>query len=132
MKRHFLLVLLFFLASCSKQLKKREVLELQTSVARFSQIPDAPVYATVKKVVRSEKNPDDAQVFYNCQGLTGLQDIKLFYIEEMERSGWQLDLEYEGHEVLLEFSKPSGMVCHISIRSKNNYVVTLIQKKEMA
>lgn len=38
-----------------------------------------------------------------------------FYVQEMERYGWHQEQHIDGHEVLLQFKKPST-VCTISLR----------------
>ena len=97
---------------------------------RLSDVPDAPLHVVVRSVVKSEQTPDDLQVFYEY-GSLGRQEIKNFYMEEMERLGWRLNFEFEGAELLLEFIKPNGMLCIISFRNKNSFVMTMIKKKDM-
>lgn len=42
-------------------------------------------------------------------------NIKEFYIQEMERFGWQKEDVFEGAELLLQFKKPQR-VCSVSVR----------------
>lgn len=44
-----------------------------------------------------------------------VDDVKRFYIEEMERFGWSQDYAFEGQELLLSFRKPQRH-CAISVR----------------
>lgn len=43
------------------------------------------------------------------------EEIKKFYIQEMERFGWQQEYVFEGNELLLNFTKPQRF-CAVSVR----------------
>jgi hypothetical protein len=43
------------------------------------------------------------------------EEIKKFYIQEMERFGWQQEYLFEGNELLLNFKKPQRF-CSVSVR----------------
>lgn len=124
----FLGILSCFVACRHKGQKiDKKTFELQASLARFSEIPDAPIYVKVRDIVRSLLHPEDVQVFYDL-GKADKVEVKDFYIEEMERRGWRLHAQYDGLEYFLEFVRPSGMICIVSIRDKQKMVVTLLKK----
>lgn len=120
------------LSACQKNMQKHQnkALQLQESVARLSEIPDTPLHVVIQKVLKSEQNPDNLQIFCEFSKMPR-NDLKSFYMGEMERLGWKLDAEYEGMEHLLNFSKPDGSICLLSFRDKHQLVITLIKKKEM-
>ncbi len=137
MKKAFLLsVFLLALTACSKKNHKNKhrvdrLHCMQESIARLSQVPDAPVFATIKRVVRSEINPDDIQAFYTVGRAISTKELKQFYMEEMERLGWNLRVECEAEELLLEFIRPNHQICIISFRKQHELVITLCTKKDM-
>lgn len=126
-------VFVLLVSSCSYKapFKQQSVekISLQESIARLSSIPDVPLGVQVKNIIKLENDPDSLQVF--CYyGSMKAKDLKIFYNEEMERIGWRLIAEYDGAEILLNFEKPSGIICVISIRMDRQLVITLITKKE--
>ena len=126
--------MLLMATGCQKQYvkkssKKQHAVSLQESIARLSDIPDAPLETVALKVVKSEQVPDNLQIFYSFDSLSK-RDIKTFYIEEMERLGWQLHFGFDGDEDVLEFVKPSGIVCLVVIR-KSSFVITVVKLKDM-
>lgn len=125
-------VLLLALSSCgykSSLKKSTDKALLQESIARLSNIPDVPLAVQVRNIVKSEQDPDSVQMFCHY-GSMSVQDLKSFYVEEMERLGWKLQAECNGLESLLYFAKPLGDMCVVSIRSHKQLVLTLMTKKE--
>lgn len=128
----FFVVALLMLSSCHYGLRlgrKAQRFELQESIARISIIPDVPLAVSIVNIVKSEENPNDLQIF--CHYGSMLKKIlKSFYIEEMERFGWNLIHQCDGQELLLLFENPQGITCVVSIRDKKQLVITILQKKE--
>ncbi len=59
------------------------------------------------------KEPDSVTLGY--QSTMSVDEIKTFYVQEMERLGWQQMGLFTGRELLLSFEKPERL-CTISIR----------------
>lgn len=123
-----LLAGLLLLSSCQyqKQSKTRkEHSYVQESLARLADIPDTPMYVHVKNVLKDDENPNQVQII--CTFGTGIkrQDLKKFYIEEMERLGWGLLFESAMQDIILVFHKPDGRYCVVSVQGRSDLVVTI-------
>lgn len=134
-KYQYLVVLLLSFSGCShKEAKVRKNnhsrVKFEEEIARLSSIPDAPLHVTLQKVIRSERDPDNVQVRYKIGSSVIREDVKDFYLSEMERIGWMLQLEWLEGEYVLQFMKPRGQMCLITIRENKTLLITLAKKKD--
>ena len=123
-----LLIALLVLPSCQHQKHggaRKKHSHVQESLARLADIPDVPMYVHVKNVLKDDENPNQTQII--CTFGTGIkrQDLKKFYIEEMERLGWGLLLESAMQDIILVFHKPDGRYCVVSVQGQSELVVTI-------
>lgn len=79
---------------------------------------DIPVLVTA--VAKRGYNDDQGRKMLEYTSDISLVDIKNFYIQEMERFGWQQEYMFEGHELLFHFKK-SQRSCFISIRPSRKF-----------
>ncbi len=127
------IIMVVTFGSCQKKATTKKIdiddtYRLQESIARLSDIPDAPMQVTIQKIVPSLVDSDGIQIFCNS-GLLHWDDIKNYYEQEMERIGWIMQYEYQadGIESLMIFIKPSGSLCMISLRNKQLIITKLIK-----
>lgn len=123
--------LILFLPSCHIPKKEAQKMAMEESIARLSMIPDVPFGIEVLDVIKSKSNPNAVQVICKYTISQSIEDLKSFYLQEMERLGWKLQAEYEGNEIILLFVKAEVYSCMISIRKKQEFVITLLVKKEV-
>ncbi|MBM18148.1 MAG: hypothetical protein CL947_03735 [Epsilonproteobacteria bacterium] len=121
------LFLLCFTGCCMQTLsvKKTKQNNVHELLARMSDIPDMPFSVKVTDCSKSESNPNSVQI----QGIyrqSSQSDIVDYYIEGMERCGWDLKSSYIGDEAILLFSRPSGTYCSISVRRKRQLCITIL------
>ncbi len=82
--------------------------------AQEAKLSDIPVPLHAKRIIDArEQSGEDIFLRYGIQMQLGA--IKQFYMQEMERLGWQYNNSFDGVELLLIFKKPHRS-CAISIR----------------
>ncbi len=137
MKKILLLVgvLLFCIPGCTinqKKKRKRDFMWVEQE-ARLHDIPvllhARPISLTVPKHEPS-LDSSDIGMKYNVSGIT-LHEAQVFYLQEMERLGWESSHTFIlTEEMLLLFQKPHSSAA-ISLRPKvgNVHVVVFVQRK---
>lgn len=101
----------FVLPHTSKKVKKLSAKEqIRQLEARLVDVP-VPVSVTPHAVSFGDRGAK----LISYTSILPVQDIKKFYIQEMERFGWKQEYYFEGNELLLSFKKPDRF-CSVSVR----------------
>ena len=125
MKYIFYLCLLI-LSGCSVRKKQNyDLLRSKELIAKFAEIPDAPLHTSLQQVATDDQSPDQIQMFYTTSMKT--EDLVLFYQQNMERLGWMVISESYVQDWLLQYGKPD-QICSILI--KNNKLVIFVSKRK--
>jgi len=116
-KKKFFIYILFLLLSTGCAVKQFKIaqtrhVDYQEIVAKFSDLPDAPFQAQLKNIVVCPVSNDQVQIFYET--IISVDDVVLFYEQQMERLGWQLLSQAQVRDQVLIYTKPS-QVCTIII-----------------
>lgn len=78
-----------------------------------AQLIDIPIPVMVKPIGADQDADRGVRLVYQSDLLTC--QLQIFFMQEMERFGWQLAAQFEGQELLLHFKKP-GRFCTVSVR----------------
>lgn len=127
-KNKFYFVLLIpFIAGCGmqKKLQHPKNLHEQEIIAKFSDLPDAPFQTQLQNIAVSENAHEQVQLFYTFA--MPVQDLIVFYQQQMERLGWELLAESDAQNYLIHYSKPSQL-CSILIAG-NSLSIYICKKK---
>ena len=129
MNKLLVLTLVLFLSGCNsgknKGFKPRRK-QHDELVARVSSIPDTPFFAQVEEFSEDPESMYNLIVRYRFS--EDASTVKDFYLEEMERSGWNVVVNINGSDKILLFEKPK-LACIIEIRPKERkYTVALGRK----
>ena len=118
---------LVLLSGCAyhKKIQPQKSDYYQEIIAKFADLPDAPFQAHVEKVVQSDQNPEQIQIFYTCN--MPKVDVIAFYEQQMERLGWELYAQSDAVDSVLHYSKPT-VLCTILI-SGNKFSLYVSTKK---
>ena len=119
MKKLFICSLFIFLLSgCvwRKEVSSVRTREHQEVIAKFSDIPDAPFAVNLLNLVIDENNHDQLQLFYTIS--IPVQDVLVFYEQQMERLGWDMIAQSNLHDNFLIFSKPNKICSLLIINNK--------------
>lgn len=101
----------FVLSSQTKKSKKLSAKEQAKQIE--ARLVDVPIPVSVKPMAVSFGDRGTKLLSYSST--LPAQDIKKFYIQEMERFGWRQEYYFEGEEMLLSFKKPDRF-CSVSVR----------------
>lgn len=101
----------FVLSSKSKKRKKLSAREQAQQIE--ARLVDVPIPVAVKPIAVSFSDRGNKLLSYIST--LPAQEIKKFYIQEMERFGWKQEYYFEGDEMLLSFKKPDRF-CSVSVR----------------
>lgn len=115
MRLSIVIYCLFLLMGCSLKKKNHQspiLYEHQEIIARCSDLPDTPFQVKLKNIVVAPENYDQMQIFYTTT--LCVQDIILYYEQQMERLGWQLLVQSNLQDVFLCYTKPKKF-CSILI-----------------
>lgn len=93
--------------------RKRSTSSVELVKQYEARLYDVPVLVTA--VAKRGYSDDQGRKMLEYRSSAPLSEVKNFYIQEMERFGWQQEFMFEGHELLLHFKKPQRF-CSISIR----------------
>lgn len=100
--------------------------------AKLSDIPLALSLQPLADFCMQPTSPDTIILGY--ESMLSVNDLITFYHREMERCGWRLLTQFQGHETLLTFEKPRR-ICTISIRpdaeTNKTEMVIFAGKKEL-
>ena len=113
-------LMLIIIAGCShkKNLQDRFQRSLQQKemIAKCTDLPDAPFQAQLESIAVAPDHHDQIQIFYKMS--MPVQDVMDFYIQQMERLGWDLIAQSIAQDCILHFSKPYQL-CSFIIEDKN-------------
>jgi hypothetical protein len=95
----------FFLPSCTKQhsLKKKEQLQLHEA-----RLFDVPFYIGAFNTITKNYQDGTEQIEYAVHATR--EQIYTFFSDEMERFGWQNEIEFGSADQVLIFKKPTSYV----------------------
>jgi hypothetical protein len=120
------------LSGCAQKAPRKAIVEEATVrydelVARISSIPDTPFFADIEAFGEDAESKYNLIVRYRFSGEADA--VKDFYLQEMERSGWMLDMSVNVVDAsVFVFEKPK-LIGVIEIRPKEHwYTVTLGRK----
>ncbi len=103
-----------FFSSTPRRSKKRSHCSAAELVKQYeARLFDVPVLVT--SVAKRGCVDEQGKKMLEYTSKTPVDDVKNFYMQEMERFGWQQEYIFEGNELLLHFKKPQRF-CSISIR----------------
>lgn len=83
-----------------------------------AQLSDIPSLLLSKAIDASRDAYGQYGIVY--QTSQSFEEIKKFYLQEMERTGWKKEASFEGSDLLYLFKK-EGTLCIISIRQCSHY-----------
>lgn len=129
MNKLFVLSLLLLLSGCKPRQKngfKRGKKQHDELIARISSIPDTPFFAQVEEFSEDPESMYNLIVRYRFS--EDVEVVKDFYLEEMERAGWNVVVNINSLDKILVFEKPK-LACIIEILPKERkYTVALGRK----
>lgn len=129
----FLSIIFLFSPGCSKQdsaLSKGRLVDKQQAMCgsdfvrqQEARLTDVPIPLNAKPIPErcwiDEKESAGVMLTYVVS--TSPQEIVSFYVQEMERFGWDQTAYFNAHEHLLIFEKP-GRVCSLSLRPVDSLI----------
>ena len=103
-----------FFSSVPSRSRKRSHCSSAELVKEYeARLFDVPVLVT--SVAKRGSVDEQGGKLLEYTSKTPVEDVKNFYIQEMERFGWQQEYIFEGNELLIHFKKPQRF-CSVSIR----------------
>ncbi len=123
MKKYWYCIALIGFFGCSvkkKLVKKNQIfLDFQEIIAKHSDIPDAPFQAQLQTISSDIQNQNHLELIYT----TSMPRVDLinFYIQHMERSGWNRIVYFDTTDYCMVFHKP-GKTCLIVIQDTKYFV----------
>ncbi len=97
----------------SKKISDKDSISIDINRQQEAKLTDIPIPLTTKFIPGYGISGETLSLGYTTD-LTS-QQIEQFYLDEMEKSGWQLRAQCTGYEQLLHFETPDR-ICSISIR----------------
>jgi len=129
MNHYLYLIVLVIFAGCGvKQMKikkENDNFQHREIIAKFSDLPDAPFQAQLKDIAINQENHDEIQMFYLIK--MPLNDIAIFYEQQMERLGWDLLSESKSKDIVFIYTKPN--LVSLILISDDHVSIYLNQKK---
>ena len=123
----YILLALSILTGCVKKnnLHNHDLFQQQEIIAKFAELPDVPFQVCLKHIAVSDTDHQQLQIFYTFT--MPIQELILFYHQQMERLGWELLAESNVKDFLLHYSKPNQL-CSILI-GDNQFSIYICKKK---
>lgn len=124
----FCLLIMLVVAGCRKKISvgnTEKIQEYREIIAKFADLPDAPFQASIDRIAILPENHDQLQIFYRVT--MPVDEIVLFYQQQMERLGWQLYAQSTIEDVVLHYTKPE-QICSLIIR-KNQLSIYIMHKQ---
>ena len=109
-----------------------KISQLEESVARMTQIPDALFGFRLQAVIPDQIHEENVQIVYHPIKGSSIDAamVKKYYEIEMEVLGWQVASAYQSaDELLLLFSRPKNIWCQVMLSHENILTVLLLTKK---
>lgn len=95
-------------------------------IARVSSIPDTPFFAQIEDFGEDPESMYNLIVRYKFSGEG--DNVKDFYHQEMERSGWKVVMKVDASDKIIVFERPD-LVAVIEIRPKEQRYTIVLGRK---
>lgn len=129
----FLITMIFFVPACRVIRQSKAVDKRSLWAEKEAKLYDIPVMLNARPYYGTQSyfvSQGSDEVLAYTISHKNLDEIVLFYSQEMERLGWQIIKKFYAYEVFLYFQKPLS-ACAVSIRSfKTDFLITVFMQRE--